>query len=126
MLYEQLREKTFQTLQGASRISPSAEWFFVMRNARLYDRMGCDLLALDLVRHWSFLHPLTTTTTPVQGRHHRRASSLVIDDRDQLRRPTDERADGPLPSSPTATKAKAAPTMFQEPDANTLLDSFGF
>jgi hypothetical protein len=48
VLYQQLREKTLQTLQGASKISPRAEWDFVIRNARMYDRMGCDLLALDL------------------------------------------------------------------------------
>ena len=48
VLYRQLREKTLQTLKGASMIPPEAEWEFIMQNARLYDRMGCDLLALDL------------------------------------------------------------------------------
>ncbi len=48
MLYEQLREKTVQTLRGASKVSSSLEWDFVVHTARLYDRMGCDLLALDL------------------------------------------------------------------------------
>ena len=48
VLYKQLRDKTLQTLKGASKISPRAEWEFVVQNARLYDRMGCDLLALDL------------------------------------------------------------------------------
>ena len=33
---------------GASKVSPQAEWEFVMQIARLYDRMGCDVLALDL------------------------------------------------------------------------------
>lgn len=48
VLYKQLREKTLQTLKGASMIAPEAEREFIMQNARLYDRMGCDLLALDL------------------------------------------------------------------------------
>lgn len=48
VLYKQLREKTLQTLKGASMIAPRAEWEFIMQNALLYDRMGCDLLALDL------------------------------------------------------------------------------
>lgn len=48
ILYKQLREKTLQTLKGASKIAPRVEWGFVIQNARLYDRMGCDLLALDL------------------------------------------------------------------------------
>ena len=50
VFYQQLREKTVQTLRGASKIPPRAEWDFVIQNARLYDRMGCDLLALDLGR----------------------------------------------------------------------------
>ena len=48
ILYEQLREKTLQTLRGASKISSKLEWDFLIHIARLYDRMGCDLLALDL------------------------------------------------------------------------------
>ena len=48
VLYRQLREKTLQALIGASKVSPRAEWEFVMQIARLYDRMGCDVLALDL------------------------------------------------------------------------------
>ena len=48
VIYKQLRDKTLQTLKGASKISPRAEWQFVLQTARLYDRMGCDLLALDL------------------------------------------------------------------------------
>ncbi len=48
ILYEQLREKTIQTLRGASKISSKLEWDFLIHTAQLYDRMGCDLLALDL------------------------------------------------------------------------------
>ncbi|KAH0605847.1 uncharacterized protein H6S33_004304 [Morchella sextelata] len=55
ILYHQIREKTVQTLRGAARISPADESAFVLHTARLYDRMGCDLLALELVRNWRFL-----------------------------------------------------------------------
>lgn len=48
VLYSQLRQKTLQTLRGASKVTPKVEWEFVLHNARLYDRMGCDLLGLDL------------------------------------------------------------------------------
>lgn len=48
VLYKQLREKSLQTLRGALSISPRVEWEFVTHTARLYARMGCDLLALDL------------------------------------------------------------------------------
>lgn len=48
VLYQQLREKSLQTLRGALSISPRAEWQFVMHTARLYSRMGCDIIALNL------------------------------------------------------------------------------
>ena len=139
VLYKQLREKTLQTLKGASKISPRAEWEFVIQNARQYDRMGCDLLALDLgwfislplslpqltsiiVRNWEFLKQPKETT--MNGDHPRdmrkmlrRRSSLVVDDM-------------PSPQSPVEHKmkplGKPAPTVFEEPDTNSLLDSFGF
>lgn len=48
VLYKQLREKSLQALRGATMIPPRMEWDFVIHTARLYDRMGCDILALDL------------------------------------------------------------------------------
>ncbi|RAL17097.1 WD repeat protein [Aspergillus homomorphus CBS 101889] len=134
VLYKQLREKTLQTLKGASKISPQAEWNFVVRNARLYDRMGCDLLALDLVRHWEFLGGLPTPKPkkdislalqqeePDYRKLLRRRSSLVVADL-----PVKERL-LPEPQTPVASQKtpKPPPTMFHEPDANSLLDSFGF
>jgi hypothetical protein len=48
VLYSQLRQQTLQTLRGASKIGPKIEWEFVLHSAKLYDRMGCDLLGLDL------------------------------------------------------------------------------
>ena len=122
VLYKQLRGKTLQALKGASKISPRAEWDFVIQNARLYDRMGCDLLALDLVRNWEFLQQpkedISNGTHPPDPRNMlRRRSSLVVDDM-------------PSPRLPTEQKMKPAgrptPTVFEEPSTNSLLDSFGF
>lgn len=122
VLYKQLRGKTLQALKGASKISPRAEWDFVIQNARLYDRMGCDLLALDLVRNWEFLQQpkedISKETHPPDPRNMlRRRSSLVVDDM-------------PSPRLPTEQKMKPAgrptPTVFEEPSTNSLLDSFGF
>jgi hypothetical protein len=48
VLYTQLREKSLQTLRGASMVGMREEWEFVLHTARLYGRMGCDVLALDL------------------------------------------------------------------------------
>ncbi|KAL9623679.1 MAG: hypothetical protein Q9160_002135 [Pyrenula sp. 1 TL-2023] len=167
VLYHQLREKTLQTLRGASMIKPREEWDFLIRNAKLYSRMGCDLLALDLVRNWEFLKPAppsiphsrpplpspSLSKTSVDGKRPdprlllRRRSSLVVDD---LPSPTamgpgfspsaagfpsiaqsidgrkEELTDDGEDRAKQAPKPKPPPTVFEEPDANSLLDSFGF
>lgn len=158
VLYAQLRSKTLQTLRGASKVTPKIEWDFVLHNARLYDRMGCDLLGLDLVRNWEFLLPGQSLKPGLGGdivdplKLLRRRSSLVVQDLPMspitapgagvTRRGSSANAaaaaaaDGNSIKSPTtpgggeksmkAGKAQPPPTMFEEPDANSLLDSFGF
>lgn len=146
VLYQQLREKTLQTLKGASQVRPVEEWEFVLRNARLYDRMGCDLLALDLVCHWEFLGgPPTSKTLQNQPALElqengvdyrkllRRRSSLVVADMPvRLAESASVSADAEETPATVETKQqeppkpKPPPTMFHEPDANSLLDSFGF
>jgi hypothetical protein len=122
ILYSQLRQKTLQTLQGASKVTPKIEWAFVLHNARLYDRMGCDLLALDLVRNWEFLLPAPKTFKNIGGHADprqllRRRSSLVV-------------ADLPISSMPLDMKSgrvhKPPPSVFEETESSSLLDSFGF
>lgn len=122
VLYKQLRGKTLQALKGASKVSPRVEWDFVIQTARLYDRMGCDLLALDLVRNWEFLRQpremIMNETHPPDPRNMlRRRSSLVVDDMPSPRSPTERKM---------KTMGKPAPTVFEEPSTNSLLDSFGF
>ncbi|KAL7624730.1 regulator of (H+)-ATPase in vacuolar membrane [Parahypoxylon ruwenzoriense] len=124
VLYSQLRQKTLQTLHGASKVTPRTEWEFVLHNARLYDRMGCDLLGLDLVRNWEFLRRAPSMALDLGGdidprKLLRRRGSVVVQD---------------MPVSPVVLgdmKAgghgiKPPPSVFEEPDANSLLDSFGF
>lgn len=134
VLYKQLREKTLQTLKGASQVPAQAEWNFILRNARLYDRMGCDLLALDLVRHWEFLGgaPSPKSVQDISTELHengvdyrkmlRRRSSLVVADM-PIRPAVSQEPTSPVDPKP---KPKPPPSTFHEPDANSLLDSFGF
>lgn len=122
VLYKELRGKSLQTLKGASRISPKEEWDFVIQNARLYDRMGCDLLALDLVRNWEFLKQPKEPSTeedsvPDPRKMLRRRSSLVVDDLTSPKSPTGMRAGMGRPPPQK---------VFEEPEANSLLDNFGF
>ncbi|KAI1381114.1 regulator of V-ATPase in vacuolar membrane protein [Hypoxylon crocopeplum] len=124
VLYSQLRQKTLQTLRGASKVMPRTEWEFVLHNARLYDRMGCDLLGLDLVRNWEFLRQPTTTSTDLGGeidvrKMLRRRNSLVVQDL-----PVPSLAPGDMRTG--GHGVKPPPSVFEEPDANSLLDSFGF
>lgn len=126
---------------------PREEWEFVIRNARLYDRMGCDFLALDLVRHWEFLgglptqdelKPNTSLEMDENGvdyrRMLRRRSSLVVADMpvhrvDVLQEPAISATtpgEQPMKEEQKAKPKAKPPTMFHEPDVNSLLDSFGF
>lgn len=197
VLYKQLREKSLQTLRGATMIGMREEWDFVLHTANLYERMGCDVLALDLVKSWEFL--LTPPPKSIPGRpplsplmprdsFHakgpnqaatdydfdprkllRRRSSLVVADLPTREHVKNELAqndgavaeeaesedeDGNMDSSKKAggeedeasdededgdeeeseeeeepvqaAPKKPPPTQFQEPDANSLLDAFGF
>lgn len=141
VLYKQLREKTLQALKGATKVPARDEWDFVLRNARLYDRMGCDLLALNLIREWTFLQTpppapkkqlpdkinlALVNEAPDPQKLLRRRSSLVVADmpvsptqfRDELMKTT--HAHGKTGAAPPQQQT------FEEPDANSLLDSFGF
>ncbi|RYO19232.1 Regulator of V-ATPase in vacuolar membrane protein 1 [Alternaria arborescens] len=189
VLYKQLREKSLQTLRGATMIGMREEWDFVLHTAGLYDRMGCDVLALDLVRGWEFLLPPPQTNvgpgrpplSPEMPRQSyssaqgggtggrdattdfdfdprkllRRRSSLVVadlpvrehahnelaeskgtleegresgdDDEDNGEGNRNNETDGgEKGKDKDKEKKKPPPTQFHEPDANSLLDAFGF
>lgn len=193
VLYKQLREKSLQTLRGATMIGMREEWEFVLHTASLYERMGCDVLALDLVRSWEFLLtpppkivPGRPPLSPSMPRHSfqpngpnqgssdfdfdprkllRRRSSLVVadlptrehvknllaqedgavveeksedeedekdedgdkedgSDAEEEEEEEEESEEEEEPAKPAPKKPP--PTQFQEPDANSLLDAFGF
>ncbi|CAL1695568.1 unnamed protein product [Somion occarium] len=90
LLFSQLKSKTLQTAKGTSEISGRTEFNFVLQMARVFCRMGCHVLALDLVRSWSFHRPSVVTRdvwpppSPVNTRLAlepalRRRASIVID-----------------------------------------------
>ncbi|KAF5385516.1 hypothetical protein D9757_005413 [Collybiopsis confluens] len=57
LLFSQIRSKTLQAAKGTSEISGQLEFSFVLQIARVFCRMGCHILALDLVKSWSFDRP---------------------------------------------------------------------
>ncbi|KAF8456637.1 RAVE protein 1 C terminal-domain-containing protein [Terfezia claveryi] len=102
ILYNLLRGKTTQTLRGFEKISPADEFEFVMHTARLYDRMGCDLLALELVKNWEVLEKRLPggilrkgvgwgVGRTVDGYRRRRNSILTIEDEIDRREKEKER-----------------------------------
>jgi len=66
LLFSQLKSKTLQTATGTSEISGRTEFNFVLQIARVFTRMGCHALALDLVRSWSFDRPSHDFHDPVR------------------------------------------------------------
>ncbi|KAK9452723.1 RAVE protein 1 C terminal-domain-containing protein [Dipodascopsis uninucleata] len=55
VLYRQIRDSLQERVLESVGITPKSESDFVLRITKLYDRMGCDLLALDLVKNWEFI-----------------------------------------------------------------------
>ncbi len=105
--YAQLQLST----QGA--ISPREEWVFVLRCARYLSSMGCDYLALSLLRNWKFMF------VPQEKR------AIITEDSDE-----ESKQDIPHQRAGKAEaqdeKKKPPPTQFVEPSADSLLDNFGF
>lgn len=95
LLYQRLRQKSLQTVKGALEISLKTEFDFVLHTARTLGRMGCDILALDLVSRWDFgsaidalasakvepsvVSPTSPGPPTLIGMRERRRSSIVDD-----------------------------------------------
>ena len=121
IFYQQIREKTSSTLRGATKISPQQEFAFVLHTASLYDRMGCDLLALDLVANWKFLEmkdeerPLIEMSA--ERKRMRRRSSVTVDDGGGVRMETGL---GGAKVGGLEKVEKRPVTTFQEPDMSWM------
>ncbi|EIW73255.1 hypothetical protein TREMEDRAFT_24795 [Tremella mesenterica DSM 1558] len=57
LLFQHLKSKSLQTAKGTNEIPEKVEFDFVLHNARVFFRMGCHALALDLLRSWNFDRP---------------------------------------------------------------------
>lgn len=102
-------------------------------------------LLTTTVRNWEFLQPVTAGATGLGGevnplRLLRRRESLVVADLPVLSHIREEKQEkherekqqqqqnvpAEMKSGRLMPKQQAPPTAFEEPDANSLLDSFGF
>ena len=123
ILFSQLRAQLVKQKAWRNVLSAQDEWNFVMECVRQYLRMGCDVLALSLVREWEFISESLEKQTIEDG---------AIPSPGILRRMTfyDLEKEEDEENKPTIAvqleKKKPPPTQFVEPSANSLLDSFGF
>ncbi|KAF2757793.1 WD repeat protein-like protein [Pseudovirgaria hyperparasitica] len=148
VLYKQLRAKSLQTLRGAIMVSQRVEWEFVIHTAQLYQRMGCDFLTPPpQMKKQMPTSPLASYDLDPR-KLLRRRSSLVVADLPIRRTMTPSLRNGVKEGSQedddeetededvdkyegenekeSEKKKSQPPTQFNEPDANSLLDSFGF
>ncbi|KAF3159077.1 regulator of (H+)-ATPase in vacuolar membrane [Orbilia oligospora] len=118
ILYKLIRDKTLKSLRGAEKIPKGAEFEFVLHCARLYDRMGCDVLALDLVKNWTFLDTSLKTSglLDVRMKLSKRRSSYIVNDMVH-----DFKIEDHLPKQPEKSNLVKPPAAaFSEP----TMDSF--
>ncbi|KAF7339596.1 WD repeat protein [Mycena sanguinolenta] len=125
LLFSQLRSKTLQAAKGSSEISGRVEFNFVLQIARVFCRMGCQVLALDLVRSWTFDRPSmvqrpaspppkeTAPPSPTISRRPKFALGPV------MRRRSSIAIDMDIPSFPPTRASSptrvAAPVIMEEP-----------
>ena len=114
-LYQQLRD---QLSPSEVRVSQAEEWVFVLQMATLYWRMGCGLLALDLLRNWKFVEPSGDGRSTSESDSERKSSD---DDAESNRAEEEEREI----LVEAVTKPPPKP-VFEEPSTSSLLDSFGY
>jgi RAVE protein 1 C terminal len=96
-------------MQGVAEISPKLEFDYILRIAVLYDRLGCDLLGLDLVKNWDFTSEASPSRPVLSSRRRSTIDDISVSKfRDGLG------LQGAL---------KIPTTVLEEPN---LLDSFNF
>ncbi|RLV93807.1 Regulator of V-ATPase in vacuolar membrane protein 1 [Spathaspora sp. JA1] len=61
LLFNDLRQKKINYLQGSLNITKQEEFQFIIKVCMIYTRMGCDYLALILLRNWTFNEPTEQT-----------------------------------------------------------------
>ena len=112
ILYQQLRAELAKDSKASymGGVTEKEEWDFVLKCAAQYRRMGCDWLALDLVRNWNFLPRQQQTVALLEAVISEVAKKDITEE----------------PVVMLAESKKPPPTQFQEPSASSLLDSFGF
>lgn len=67
ILFNDLRNKKINYLKGSLNISQDEEYQFIIKVCMIYTRMGCDYLALELLRNWRFESKYNSKTPNQNG-----------------------------------------------------------
>ncbi|SGZ53198.1 CIC11C00000004254 [Sungouiella intermedia] len=103
VLFQNLRSSKLNYLQGSRAVKPDEEFEFVIKVSTIYSRMGCDYLALLLMKNWKFLEPVRNKVEVTSE-----AKDLFLE----------------FSAAPKETKVAPAPSTFEEPDMSAF--NFGF
>ncbi|BGO90977.1 hypothetical protein NBRC10512_002265 [Rhodotorula toruloides] len=110
-LFAQLRSWSLQTVKGAIAVPGKTEFNFVLHISRILCRMGCHVLALNLLRTWQFAPP-SASAAPCRpsllGAHTRRHSLLLSSTKLDISLP---------PSNMPSRVASPAPVQAEGEDA---------
>ncbi|AOA63112.1 RAVE (Rav1p, Rav2p, Skp1p) complex subunit [Komagataella phaffii CBS 7435] len=55
IVYDGLRKKHIDYFKGLTNINPRLEFEFILRVVAIYERMGCDLISLYIVKNFNFM-----------------------------------------------------------------------
>lgn len=107
ILFHKLRLSKLNYFEGSKAITPQEEFDFVIKVCSIYSRMGCDYLALLMLRNWAFLN--------VSSNH---AASSTKDEGKS------KELFKEFSAAPTKAQPDAPPSIFVEPDMSAF--DFGF
>ena len=120
VMYDSLRNRNVEYNRGISSLHSRDEFSFIVKASTMYMKMGCDWLALYLVRKWKF------------SKHKSRSKTISYDvpnalsetaESQQRKKPGDILAKFMTPaSSPSSSSSTSTSTVNLQP--NNLLDSY--
>ncbi|KAI9716290.1 MAG: regulator of (H+)-ATPase in vacuolar membrane [Chrysothrix sp. TS-e1954] len=122
-LYAYLRDRITAKPRHEFSVSPGAECALVMRAVRLYIRMGCSLLALDLVRNWRFTpqpNPLASSRDPET------ATSQAMGTQDGTADPEAAEPEQETRQTAAGDGMAGRRKVEEEPSTGSILDNFDF
>lgn len=132
VMYNSLRNRNAEYLEGAQKLKSETEFRFVVKVAAMYETMGCDWIGLLTTRNWKFT--AQQNTHPYKSKYASpKIKPISSDSAKKVPNVLDQFGFGPeFNNASNSTKAKPAsskrvqppPSTFAEPDMSAF--DFGF